>query len=166
MGPWTWSYWQTTQPNNMTDRYFDPDPVEALIGRYEFESGNEVGNVQESNFYPGFSGESYIEFLANEPNDYGSFSQLNSIYIPKTDTYKVNIHYAANTNHILRLVSKNGDDETSSTNVAFNATGGLNSWNTHEIELPFQNSETNSLRIVSPFGSTDKILLDWLHISL
>ena len=166
MGPWTWSYWQTTQPNNMTDRYFDPDPVEALIGRYEFESGNEVGNVQESNFYPGFSGESYIEFLANEPNDYGSFSQLNSIYIPKTDTYKVNIHYAANTNHILRLVSKNGDDETSSTNVAFNATGGLNSWNTHEIELPFQNSETNSLRVVSPFGSTDKILLDWLHISL
>ncbi len=166
MGPWSWSYWQTTQPNNMTDRYFDPDPVEALIGRYEFESGNEIGNVQESNFYPGFSGESYIEFLANEPNDYGSFSQLNSIYIPKTDTYKVNIHYAANTNHILRLVSKNGDDETSSTNVAFNATGGLNSWDTHEVELPFQNSETNSLRVVSPFGSTDKILLDWLHISL
>ena len=43
-------YWQTTQPNNMTDRYFDLDPVEALVGRYEFEDGNQVGNVQVANY--------------------------------------------------------------------------------------------------------------------
>ena len=165
MGPWEWSYWQTTQPNNMTDRYFDSDPVEALVGRYEFEDGNQVGNVQVANYYPGYSGNSYVEFLANEPNDYGSFSQINSIYLPKNDIYKINIHYAANTNHTLRLVSKVGENQISSTNVLFNSTGSLYSWDTREIELEFENSETNSLRLVSPFGSSDKILIDWLHIS-
>ena len=124
-----------------------------------------MGNVQIANYYPGYSGNSYVEFLANEPNDYGSFSQINSIYLPKNDIYKINIHYAANTNHTLRLVSKVGENQISSTNVLFNSTGSLYSWDTREIELGFENSETNSLRLVSPFGSSDKILIDWLHIS-
>ena len=120
------------------------------------------GNVQVANYYPGYSGNSYVEFL--QMNQMTMVLFLNSIYLPKNDIYKINIHYAANTNHTLRLVSKVEKNQISSTNVLFNSTGSLYSWDTREIELDLKNSETNSLRLVSPFGSSD-VLIDWLHIS-
>ena len=47
MGPWGWQYY--TSNANQKLRYFDADPVEALVGRYEFEDGSRGGNVQYTN---------------------------------------------------------------------------------------------------------------------
>ena len=45
MGPWGWQYY-TSNANQKLPRYFDADPVEALVGRYEFEDGSRGGNAR------------------------------------------------------------------------------------------------------------------------
>ena len=171
MGPWEWVHWQTTQPNNMQDRYFDLDPVEALIGRYEFEDGNTGGGVQYNSNNPGYSGSGYADYPSNQTG-FTVFAQINSIYVPKTGTYKIKIHYASDEDKILRVVSRkpNTDPllEPIQTGLVsqqlFPSTGGLGSWDTIEILVDFEAGESNDLRIYAIEQSGAQ--LDWLHITL
>ena len=165
MGPWEWAYWQTTQPNNMLDRYFDLDPVEALIGRYEFEDGIKGGGVEYSSDNPGFSGNGYADFPLDQIG-FGVFAQISDIYIPKTGSYKIRIHYAANENKILRIVSRNGSDIQTGLIAAqlLPSTGGFNSWNTEEIIINFEAGESNNIRIYAI--EQPGVQLDWIHITL
>lgn len=163
MGPWGWNYYQTQWPNSMYTRSFDEDPVEALIGRYEFENGTKGGNVQYTSIYPGYSGNGYASFPSEV--GWGVFAQINSIYIPKDDTYKIKIHYSSEEERALRIVSRNNEGAQTGmiTEQIFPSTGGNSSWSTLEINIPFHAGETNDLRIIAL--SNQGVNLDWIHIT-
>ena len=88
---------------NPSNRAFDPDPLEALVGHYEFENGSLVGGLSVSQEYPGFKGSGYVEFPETVGN--GIFIRSEDLYIPVSATYAVKIHYSSDTNHTLRVVS-------------------------------------------------------------
>ena len=157
MGPWT-----STEINNPDQRYFDADPVEALIGRYEFEEGSKGGSVSTSTNYAGYTGTGYRAFTAT--TGVGEWARVDGIYIPTNGTYTVKIHYAADTASDLRLVSRN-DTTTVQTlnNVTFPATGGLNSWKTLEVDVDFEVGELGNLNIVAT--PDEGVNLDWIRIT-
>jgi endoglucanase len=157
MGPWT-----SNEINNPDQRYFDADPVEALIGRYEFEEGSKGGSVSTSTNYAGYTGTGYRAFTA--ATGVGEWARVDGIYIPTNGSYTVQIHYAAETASDLRLVSRN-DATTVQTlnNVTFPATGGLNSWKTLEVDVDFEAGELGNLNIVAT--PDEGVNLDWLRIT-
>lgn len=156
MGPWT-----TTEKNNPEMRYFDTDPVEALVGRYEFENGTKGGETAFSSDYAGYTGMGYTSFSTN--SGVGTWARAENIYIPTNGTYAVKIHYASVADRDLRLVSRN-DTTTVQTldNVHFPATGGLNSWKTLEVEVYFEVGELGNLKVVAT--PDPGVSLDWLQI--
>ncbi len=157
MGPWT-----HTELYNPTRRRFDADPVEALIGRYEFEEGSRGGGVSYVSVHAGFTGAGYASF----PTDTGVavWARVDGIYVPRDDTYTVQIHYATEMPRSLRLVSRNDLAATVQTldNVLFPATGGSNSWRTLAVPLDFEAGEFADLKVVATPG--EGVQLDWLRI--
>jgi hypothetical protein len=152
MGPWT-----TTEKNNPELRYFDADPVEALIGRYEFEAGSKGGGVATAATAAGFTGTGYAAFpAATGP---GVWARVDGIYIPDTGTYVVQIHYASAVARTLRLVS-NAEEITAQ---VFPATGSSNSWKTLEIPVSFAAGELAELTVVA--AADEGVELDWLKIT-
>jgi hypothetical protein len=158
MGPWT-----NTEKNNPSTRYFDADPVEALIGRYEVEGGSVGGGVTTETTYAGYTGSGYRAFPAG--TGLGVYAQIDNMYIPKTDTYAVQIHYASDTTRTLRLVSRNdaGTTVQTITGQVFPATGGLNSWQTLEVQVDFEAGDLASLRIIA--DPDEGVNLDWIKLS-
>jgi endoglucanase len=158
MGPWT-----SAEQNNPDQRYFDADPAEALVGRYEFEDGTSGGGVTSESDYAGFTGTGYAAFPTN--TGVAVWARAEDLYIPADTNYLVQIHYASDTARELRLVSRN-DTTTVQTinNVLFPATGGLNSWQTLEIEVAFTAGELGNLKVVAT--PDPGVNLDWLRITL
>ncbi len=158
MGPWT-----NTEKNNPSTRIFDADPVEALIGRYEVEDGSIGGGVTTQTAYAGYTGTGYRAFPAS--TGIGVYAQIDGIYIPKTDTFSVQIHYASNTARTLRLASRNDSGTTvqTITGQVFPATGGMNSWKTVEIPVNFEAGDSASLRVIA--DPDEGANLDWIKIT-
>ena len=163
MGPWGWQYY-TSNANQKLPRYFDADPVEALVGRYEFEDGSRGGNVQYTNEYAGFSGTGYASY----PTDigWGVFAQIDDIFIPKDDTYKIKILYSSDQERTLRVESResnNGTQTGLSAQQVFPSTGGNSSWNFLEIDMLFNAGESNTLRVIAL--EDQGVQLDWIHVT-
>lgn len=157
MGPWN-----DDEKNDPSLRVFDPEPLEALIGRYEFEDGSRGGAVSWVDTFPGFTGTGYASF----PQDtgFGTWARADSIYIPKSDTYVVNIHYSSAVDRTVRLVT----GAEALTDVLFPATGGPDSWDTLRVKIAFNAStsadlDNESLKVVAlPDPGPN---LDWVHIT-
>ena len=164
MGEWTYGPNGTVQ--NPSNRAFDPDPLEALVGHYEFENGSLVGGLSVSQEYPGFKGSGYVEFPETVGN--GIFIRSEDLYIPVSATYAVKIHYSSDTNHTLRVVSGNFiDGNFASANAVdhlFLATGGHDSWRTQTVNLYFEAGPAPQLKIVA--NTEPGVNLDWLELSL
>ena len=160
MGPWVYNQ----QIQNPETRSFDPDPLEALVGEYEFEDGTSGGNVSFSTNTPGFKGVGYAEF-PTETGD-GIFAKINNIYIPKDDTYAVKVHYASAATRSLRLVTRddNGTTVQRLDEQSFPATGGTDSWATHTIYINFSEGDDAEFRVVALPDAG--VHLDWIHITL
>jgi aryl-phospho-beta-D-glucosidase BglC (GH1 family) len=158
MGPWT-----STEINNPDQRYFDADPVEALIGRYEFEDGSKGGGVATDTTHAGYTGTGYAAFPAGA--GVSIWARVDGLYIPTNGTYTVQIHYASETAKDLRLVSRNDLGTTIQTinNQTFPATGGSNSWKTIEIPVDFEAGDAADLKIVAT--PDEGVQLDWLKIT-
>lgn len=157
MGPWT-----NAEIYNPAQRRFDADPVEALIGRYEFEDGSRGGGVGHDSANAGFTGTGYAAFPTN--TGVAVWARVDGIYIPKDDTYTVQIHYATEASRSLRLVSRNDSAMTVRTlnNVLFPATGGSSSWRTLALQVDFEAGESADLKIVAT--PDEGVQLDWLRI--
>ena len=168
MGEWTYGSNGTIQ--NPSNRAFDPDPLEALVGHYEFENGSLVGGLSVSQEYPGFKGSGYVEFPETVGN--GIFIRSEDLYIPVSATYAVKIHYSSDSNHTLRVVSGNFIDGSfapanaagSAVDHLFLATGGHDSWRTQTVNLYFEAGTAPQLKIVA--NTEPGVNLDWLEISL
>ncbi|MFL2860068.1 MAG: cellulase family glycosylhydrolase [Pontiellaceae bacterium] len=163
MGPWSWQYY-TSNANQQLPRYFDADPVEALVGRYEFEDGSRGGNVQNTNQYAGYSGTSYASYPTNL--GWGVFAQIDDIFIPKDDTYKIKILYSSEQDRTLRVVSResnNGNQTGLIAQQVFPSTGGNSSWNFLEIDMPLNAGESNTLRVIA--FEEQGVQLDWIHVT-
>ena len=163
MGPWSGQYY-TSNLNQKLPRSFDADPVEALVGRYEFEDGSRGGNVQYTNEYAGFSGTGYAHYPTNL--GWGVFAQIDDIFIPKDDTYKIKIFYASDQERVLRVVSRESNNGTQAGLIAqqiFPSTGGNSSWNFLEIDMPFNAGESNTLRVIAL--EDQGVQLDWIHVT-
>ena len=163
MGPWSWQYY-TSNANQKLPRYFDADPVEALVGRYEFEDGSRGGNVQNANQYAGYSGTSYASYPTNL--GWGVFAQIDDIFIPKDDTYKIKILYSSEQERTLRVVSResnNGNQTGLIAQQVFPSTGGNSSWNFLEIDMPLNAGESNTLRVIAL--EEQGVQLDWIHVT-
>ena len=168
MGEWTYGSNGTVQ--NPSNRAFDPDPLEALVGHYEFENGSLVGGLSVSQEYPGFKGSGYVEFPETVGN--GIFIRSEDLYIPVSATYAVKIHYSSDSNHTLRVVSGNFIDGSfapanavgSAVDHLFLATDGHDSWRTQTVNLYFEAGPAPQLKIVA--NTEPGVNLDWLELSL
>ena len=168
MGAWTTGSNGTIQ--NPSTRAFDEGPLEALVGHYEFENGNLVGELSVSQEYAGFKGSGYVKFPEDTGN--GIFIRTDDLYIPVSDTYAVRIHYSSATARTLRVVSGNLIDGNfapanavgSAVDHLFPATGADGSWNTETISLYFEAGLAPQLKIVA--NTEPGVNLDWLEISL
>ena len=153
MGPWT-----STYINNPDQRFFDADPAEALITRYEAEAGLLSGGVTGSAVQPGFTGTGYAAYPA--ATGAGVYCEVNG-YIPTDGGYIAEIHYAAVADCTLTLSTRNDSGTTvDSQTVVFPATGGASSWATLQVALTFEAGEDARLRIVAdtdPGPSIDHI---------
>jgi endoglucanase len=157
MGPWT-----STEKDDPTTRRFDPAPLEALVGFYEFEDGSKGGGVIVSTDEPGYSGGGYAAFP--QATGVAVWARADSIYIPKTDTYVAKIHYASAVDRTVRLVT----GAQTLTHVLFPGTGRDDSWATLEVEVQFNassghDSDTESLKIVADPDPGPQV--DWVHIT-
>ena len=164
MGEWTYGPNGTVQ--NPSNRAFDPDPLEALVGHYEFENGSLVGGLSVSQEYAGFKGSGYVEFPETVGN--GIFIRSEDLYIPVSATYAVKIHYSSDTNHTLRVVSGNFIDGSfapaNAVDHLFLATGVYDSWRTQTVNLYFEAGPAPQLKIVA--YTEPGVNLDWLELSL
>ena len=160
MGPWIYSQ----QIINPEQRSFDAEPLEALVGHYEFENGTTGGGVSVANTEPGFKGTGYLAY----PTSTGAsvWARAESIYIPKNDTYAVKIHYASASDRLLRLVSRNDALGTVQTldSQLFPATGGNDSWSTLTVNVLFEAGDEADLKIVAT--PDVGVNLDWIRICL
>lgn len=158
MGPWD------AEKTNPSLRSFDPDPVEALVGHYEFEDGTQGGGVRSATAMPGFKGNGYKTFPEETGNNV--WARVDSIYIPKNDTYAVHIHYASATARTLRIVARNDASVTTDTiaDVVFPATGSNDTWDTKIINVIFEAGDAADLKIVA--NNSPGVNLDWIHITL
>jgi endoglucanase len=157
MGPWT-----STEKDDPTKRRFDPAPLEALVGFYEFEDGSRGGGVASSSDEPGYSGSGYAAFP--QATGVAVWARADSLYIPKTDTYVAKIHYASAVDRTVRVVTGG----QTLTGVVFPSTGGDDSWATLEVVVQFNassghDSGTESLKIVADPDPGPH--LDWVHIT-
>jgi endoglucanase len=158
MGPWV------EEKTNPSLRSFDPDPVEALVGHYEFEEGTQGGGVRTATTVPGFKGSGYKTYPEATGNNV--WARVDSIYIPKDDTYAVHIHYASATERTLRLVARNDALVTTHTitEQLFPATGGADTWATQIVNVIFEAGDAADLKIVA--DAVPGVDLDWLRITL
>ena len=120
---------------------------------YDEVCGEDGTGSAPSNLVP-YENYGYADYPSNQTG-FTVFAQINSIYVPKTGTYKIKIHYASDEDKILRIVSRkpNTDPllEPIQTGLVsqqlFPSTGGLGSWDTIEILVDFEAGESNDLRI-------------------
>ncbi|MEC8650606.1 MAG: cellulase family glycosylhydrolase [Verrucomicrobiota bacterium] len=160
MGAWTHGPSGTIQ--NPSLRAFDPDPVEALIGHYEFENGILVG-VTLSNQFPGYKGSGYITFP--ETSGKSIFVRTEDLYIPADGTYALKIRYSSSESRTMRLISRNDADTTVQVvNILFPGTGSTDSWTTQYVHLNFEAGQSAKLLIVAL--PDPGVNLDWLDITL
>ena len=160
MGPWIYSE-QRVKPEQ---RSFDAEPLEALVGHYEFEEGTTGGGVSIANDEPGYKGTGYAAFPASTGT--AVWARAESIYIPKNDTYAVKIHYASASDRLMRLVSRNDTLGTVQTidSQLFPATGGNDSWSTLTVNVLFEAGEEADLKFVATPDTG--VNLDWIRICL
>ena len=162
MGAWTQGS-SGTIPNPSL-RAFDPDPVEALVGHYEFEDGSHGGGVSEQSVLPGYKDRGYKAFP--ESTGAGVWAQAQDIYVPATDTYEVKIHYSSAEARNLRVVSRNdlGTAVETIESQLFPATISADSWSTLSVNLNLEAGDAASIRIVATPDSG--VNLDWVEITL
>ena len=162
MGAWTLGPSGTIQ--NPSLRAFDPDPLEALVGHYEFEDGSHGGGVSEQSVLPGYKDRGYKAFPEN--TGAGVWAQAQEIYVPATDTYEVKIHYSSAETRNLRVVSRNdlGTAVETIESQLFPATISADSWSTLSVNLALEAGDAASIRIVATPDSG--VNLDWIEITL
>lgn len=169
-GMGTWSTGSNGTIQNPSTRDFDPDPVEALVGHYEFENGSLYNGLEVKGQYPGFKGNGYVKFPETIGN--GIFIRSEDLYIPFSTIYSVKIHYSSDTTRTLRVLSGNFIDGSfapanvvgSAVDHLFPATGGHDSWSTQTVNLYFESGVAAQLKIVA--NNEPGVNLDWLEISL
>ena len=162
MGAWTQGS-SGTIPNPSL-RAFDPDPVEALVGHYEFEDGSHGGGVSEQSVLPGYKDRGYKAFP--ESIGAGVWAQAQEIYVPATGTYEVKIHYSSAEARNLRVVSRNdlGTAVETIESQLFPATISADSWSTLSVNLNLEAGDAASIRIVATPDTG--VNLDWVEITL
>jgi len=89
--------------------------------------------------------------------------QVESVYIPKTDSYTVQIHYASDVPRILQLESRNDSGSTVQiiSEQLFPATGGR--WQTLDVPVNFEAGELASLSVVA--HQDERVNLDWIRVT-
>lgn len=132
-------------------RYFDADPLEGLIGVYEFEDYNATDNLTN---YKGYSGNGYVD-LNQLPS-----ATLLSVYTPYQmgqNNYNLAIRYAAAQSQTVN-VSVNG----TTTSHEFISTGSLYDWG--DVLIPISLSEGEHDITISG-ATSDSLNLDKAHIT-
>ena len=97
---------------------------------------------------------------------WGVFAQIDDIFIPKDDTYKIKILYSSAQERTLRVVSRESNNGTQTGLIAqqvFPSTGSNSSWNFLEIDMPFNAGESNTLRVIAL--EDQGVQLDWIHVT-
>lgn len=112
-------------------RFFDAEPLEGLIGSYEFE---DVSSNTPSTDYKGYSGSGYVNFD-------GTTISLESVYAPyqpsgSLPTYGLEVRYSSLQDETLTL-SENGN----SVSVTFPSTGSIYDWGNHTIPITLSEGE-------------------------
>lgn len=89
--------------------------------------------------------------------------QVESIYIPKIDSYTVQIHYASDEPRIVQLESRNDSGSTVQkiSEQLFPATGGR--WQTLDIPVNFEAGEFASLFVA--FSPDEGVKLGWIRVT-
>lgn len=132
-------------------RYFDADPLEGLIGVYEFE---DYASASALTAYKGYSSTGYVDL-----NQVASASLL-SVYTPYQmgqKTYNLVIRYAAAQDETLSL-SVNG----ATSSHQFLSTGSLYDWGEKVIPISLNEGEHD---ITFSGALSDSINLDKAHIT-
>ena len=139
-------------PRDMPElRYFDSEPLEALIGSYEFEdyAPSDILNV-----YKGYSGNGYLDLNQNN-----SLNIL-SVYKPRMSTdYSLKIRYASSQNETIDLTV---DGVTTTHN--FPSTGSLYDWGEKSILISNANAGESTITISG--NVTDSFNLDKAEITI
>jgi hypothetical protein len=132
-------------------RYFDADPLEGLIGVYEFEDYASASALTD---YKGYSSTGYVDL-----NQVASASLL-SVYTPHQigqNTYNLVVRYSATQDQTLSL-SVNG----ATSSHQFLSTGSLYDWGEKVIPISLNEGEHD---ITFSGALSDSINLDKAHIT-
>jgi len=161
IGPWT-----SEQKNDPSTRYFEEDMVEALMTRYEMEAGEYTGGIGVAETIDGFSGEGYVDYSNAMKGDYVS---LNSIYIPRTDTYDVTFRYRNSSQEDalvdISIFDSNMNLISEKKDVAFPASKQERGWTKLVLEMEFAGDPQSIIKIISSQGNQN-LAIDYLCISM
>jgi hypothetical protein len=157
MGPWT-----TAEKNDPTLRYFHADVVEAMLMRYEAETGILSGGVAVGTTAPGYTGTGYVTYPAGVgANVYVS---VDSLYIPRDDTYTVKIAYATDVDRDVTIQTWNDlGGLVDSKVVTFSSTGSFSSWGIATVDIAFAAGTAGQFQVVADTVQGPNI--DWIDIT-
>jgi hypothetical protein len=131
-------------------RYFDSEPLEALIGSYEFEDYDSNNSLTA---YKGYSGSGYLDLSQNSP------LTVQSVYKPRMSTdYNLQVRYAS---ALDQTVNVTVDGVTTSHN--FPSTGSLYDWGVKVITV---NTNAGEGSIDFSGSVSDNFNLDKVEIKL
>ena len=131
-------------------RYFDSEPLEALIGSYEFEDYDSNNNLTA---YKGYSGSGYLDLSQNSP------LTVQSVYKPRMLTdYNLQVRYSSAQDQTVNVTV---DGVTTSHN--FPSTGSLYDWGVKVISV---NTNAGEGSIDFSGSVSDNFNLDKVEIKL
>jgi hypothetical protein len=157
MGPWT-----TAEKNDPTLRYFHADVVEAMLMRYEAEGGILSGGVSIDTTVPGYTGTGYVTY----PGGVGAnvYVSVDSMYIPRDDTYTVKIAYATDVDRDVTI--QTWDDLgglVESKIVTLPSTGSFSSWAVAEVDIDFSAGTAGQFQVIADTVQGPNI--DWIDVT-
>lgn len=161
IGPWT-----SEQKKDPTTRYLQEDMVEVLMTRYEMEAGEVSGGIQENQSFHKFSGEGYVDF-SNALQ--GDKLLLNSIYIPKTDTYQITFRYRNSSQNEafvdLTVYDSKMNKISELKQLAFYPSKDANAWSKIVVDMEF-GADSEAIIQISNKTRNNALLIDYLSVSM
>jgi len=161
IGPWT-----REQKDDPATRYLEEDMVEVLMTRYEMESSEYTGGIEVAETIDGFSGEGYVDYSDAMKGDYVS---LNSIYIPRTDTYDVTFRYKNTSSDDaqvdIEVYDSNMNLISKKKEVHFLGAGQDTGWHKLVLELEFAGDPQSIIGLKSSDANMP-LVIDYFSVSM